>query len=271
MGRSILITGTSSGIGLAAVERFVADGWEVAGTVRKDADARRLADRFPTMGILQLDLRDEAAIDRVVGGFLDARGGVDAVVNNAGFGRMGPVEEVTLAQWREQMETNFFAVVRISQLALPFMRARGAGRLVQVSSGAGKATMPMFGPYCASKHALESFSEAMRYEVAPFGVGVSVVAPGPVTSRFDANRQVAPDEDVEASPYRDAILAMRRRTHDAHQKESSADDVVDAIVEAVTARRPRFRYPVGPMGWAAEVAKFVPQGVLDRSMGATGK
>lgn len=263
---SILITGTSSGIGLAAVKRFTGDGFQVAATVRREEHERMLAERFPGIDVLNVELSDEAAITGTVGGYLADRGGVDVVVNNAGFGCVGPVEELSMHAWRAQMETNFFAAVNITRLALPHMRRKGGGRIIQVSSGAGVSVIPIFAPYCTSKHALEAFSEALRHEVAAFGIRVSIIGPGPVSTRFQDNRRILPAKAVARSPYRRIYEAMLKRTLKAHENASSAEEVADKIHEAATAKHPRPRYAVGPLGYAAEISRFVPRRILAWSL-----
>jgi NAD(P)-dependent dehydrogenase (short-subunit alcohol dehydrogenase family) len=266
MTESVLITGASSGIGLAAVRRFTEAGYRVTATVRKDADEQRLATEFPELTVLNLDLNDETAINETVGGWLERVGGVDVLVNNAGFAQIGPVEELGMEQWRKQMETNFFALVNLSRLVLPFMRERGQGRIINVSSGFGQLVIPIFAPYCVSKFAVEAFTESLRYEVAPFGIGVSMVAPGPVTSNFDQNRQRLPEEAAANSSYARLYANIDQQVKKSHERESSPDDVVDKIMRAATARKPKLRYPVGPMGHAAGLVKFLPKRLLDQVM-----
>lgn len=262
MNKKVLITGTSSGIGLACVEQFVGAGFHVTATVRKLEDEKRLKKKFSSITVLLLDLKDEKSIDDIIGGHFEKIGGVDIVVNNAGFSCIGAVEEVSMDQWRAQMETNFFAVVNICRLAIPYMRKKRNGRIIQVSSGVGQSVMPIFAPYCTSKHALEAFSEALRFEVSQFGIDVSLVAPGPVKSNFDKNREIPAMSDVEASPYKDTIEHIQKSTAAVHERESKAEDVVKKIMYVATARRTRFRYSVGPLGFAATLAKFVPSPIM---------
>ena len=165
-------------------------------------------------------------------------------------------------QWRAQMETNFFAVVNICRLAIPYMRKNRDGRIIQVSSGVGQSVMPIFAPYCTSKYALEAFSEALRFEVSQFGIDVSLVAPGPVTSNFDRNREVPKSSAIEVSPYKNTIEHIQKSTAAVHERESTPEDVVKKIIHIVTTRRPRFRYSVGPLGFAATRAKFVPSAIM---------
>ncbi len=262
MNKKVLITGTSSGIGLACVEQFVDAGYRVTATVRKYEDEKRLKKRFADITVLTLDLQDEKSIDDIIGDHFEKIGGVDIVVNNAGFACIGAVEEVSMDQWRAQMETNFFAVVNICRLALPYMRKNRDGRIIQVSSGVGQSVMPIFAPYCTSKHALEAFSEALRFEVSQFGIDVSLVAPGPVTSNFDRNREVPQSSAIEVSPYKNTIEHIQKSTAAVHERESKPEDVVKKIIHAATTRRPRFRYSVGPLGFAAALAKFVPSAIM---------
>lgn len=272
MSRSVLVTGTSSGIGLACVERFHAAGYSVVATVRKEGDAATLRSRFPGITTLVLDLADEASIDRVIGAELARRGGVDVVVNNAGASIVGAVEDLSMRDYRAQMELNLFAAIRVTQLALPYLRARRSGAIVQLSSGFGRITLPMFSAYCASKYALEGFTEALAFEMAPFGVHVSLVEPGPVATRFDANRREAERYDVDG-PYASMYRAMRERLTGSHREgASSAEDAAEAVFRAATSSSPALRYPVGRMGHAANVAaRFVPDRLKQLLFGRMAK
>ncbi len=266
MSTSVLVTGSSSGIGLATVKKFSESGYQVTATVRKAADEERLKNCFPGINILNLDLRDETAINTIIGAYFKQQNGVDIVVNNAGFACIGAIEELSLDQWRAQMETNFFATVNICRMVIPYMRKNKWGRVIQISSGAGKSVIPIFGPYCTSKHALEAFSVALRYEVAQFGIGVSIIGPGPVKSKFDDNREVPDSDTMAKSPYAKMVSAMRKQTHKAHKNESSAQDVVQKIMHAATTRKPKLRYEVGPLGYAASLSDFIPSSLLEFGM-----
>lgn len=256
---SILVTGASSGIGLACVSRFHANGDSLLVTVRKASDAAMLRSRFAGIDVLELDLTVEQAVQRIVGGAIDRRGGVDVVVANAGASIVAAAEELALADYRAQLDLNLLAAIQVTQLALPAMRARGGGRIVLVSSGFGRTALPMFSAYCASKYALEGFGEALALEVAPLGIGVTLIEPGPVRTRFDANRREGLGYR-EDGPYGPLYSAMRARLASSHQRgPSTAEEVAAVILRAATEPRPALRYPVGPMGLAAAlVARFVP-------------
>lgn len=259
MNRRVLITGTSSGIGEACAERFHRAGWQVLATVRRDADAERLQQRFPGIRVLVVDLQDSDAVDAVIGAALERAGGVDALVNNAGASIIAAAEELSLADFRAQMDLNLFAAIRLTQHVLPAMRARRCGRIIQVSSGFGRIALPMFSAYCASKFALEGFSEALAHEVLPFGIGVALVEPGTVRTRFDTNRREGERYDPSGA-YAGLYEVMRERLAASHARgPSTPAEVAGVVFHAATAARPRLRYTVGRLGWlAAAAARVVP-------------
>ena len=181
--RSVLVTGANSGIGLVTALELAGAGYDVVGTVRSaekaDLVLRAAADKGVRVRTVELDVDDAASCEqglRAVAEMTD--GGPWALVNNAGFAQSGAVEDVTDEQARAQLETNVVAPVRLARLVLPAMRERGDGRIVNVSSVAGRLSTPLMGWYCASKHALEAVTDALRIEVEPDGVRVVLVEPG---------------------------------------------------------------------------------------------
>jgi len=218
--QSVVVTGANSGIGLATAVELARAGYDVIGTVRTEDKAERMraaaAEKGQTVRSVLLDVADErsteqgfAEIDALTGG------GPWAVVNNAGFAQAGAVEDVTPEQARYQLEVNLVAPARIARLVLPGMRARGDGRIVNVSSIAGRVSTPLMGWYAASKHGIEALSDALRIEVAPFGVKVVLVEPGGFgTGIWDAGTESFPD--VPGSAYAAAYergKAMTQRGH----------------------------------------------------------
>jgi NAD(P)-dependent dehydrogenase (short-subunit alcohol dehydrogenase family) len=172
------ITGTSRGFGRVWAEAAAARGDAVVATAIRLDDIKDLAEQYPdTVLPLELDVRDRAAAGTALARGAERFGRLDVVVNNAGYGRLGMVEELTEAEARDQLETNFFGALWVTQAALPILRDGGGGRILQVSSMGGLAAYPYFGLYNASKWALEGMSQALAGEVAPFGVKVTIVEP----------------------------------------------------------------------------------------------
>jgi NAD(P)-dependent dehydrogenase (short-subunit alcohol dehydrogenase family) len=267
--RAALVTGCSTGIGRATALALHHAGLPVYASARRLESLSELA--AAGMTTLALDVTDEssrqAAVDRV----LADHGAVGVLVNNAGYALQGPVETTPLSEARAQFETNVFGMVRLTQLALPGMRAQGWGRVVNVSSMGGRFTFPGGGFYHASKHAVEAVSDALRYEVAPFGVAVVLVEPGPVSTAFGdtavGTMDAAPDEPEDAyAGFRRALAVRYAQAYDGSRMRlaSSPDAVAAVIVRAVRVRRPRARYTVGPVAKTMiGLRRFAPSRVFD--------
>ncbi|MFJ9392303.1 oxidoreductase [Nocardioides sp. NPDC101246] len=245
MTKVALVTGASSGIGAATARRLARAGWIVYGAARR---IDRLAELEPD-GVrpLALDVTDDAAMVAGVEKILAEEGRVDALVNNAGYGSYGSIEEVPLEEARRQIEVNLFGLARLTQLVVPGMRERGSGTIVNITSIGGKITTPFGGWYHASKFAVEGLSDALRVELAPFGVDVVVVEPGAIATEWgdiamESGRKVSGD-----GPYAELVEKMASSLEgDAMARLASDPDVVArAIEKAVTAKRPRTRYAVG--------------------------
>ncbi len=236
-----LVTGCSTGIGRAVARRLLAAGVTTVATARRLDSLADLAAAGAT--VLALDVTDDAGRRTCVARAEDLHGRIDVLVNNAGYAEMGPVEQVPLDAWQRQWETNVLGPVALTQLLLPGMRERSTGRIVNVSSMGGEITFPGGGAYHASKYALEAVSDALRMEVAPFGVRVSVVQPGPVATRFDVN--AADLSAYTSGPYAGIARAMDTQIRAATPRGTAPSAVADVVVHAATARRPRTRYRVG--------------------------
>jgi NAD(P)-dependent dehydrogenase (short-subunit alcohol dehydrogenase family) len=257
--RAVLVTGCSSGIGHATALALAQAGFPVWASARKPGDLGEL--EAAGCRVLELDVTDElsrvAAVRRVEA----EHGAVGVLVNNAGHGGGGPVEEVPLDMVRETFETNVFAVIRMCQLVLPAMRARGSGLIVNIGSAAGLITPPTGCPYAMTKYAIESLCDALRPEVAPFGVRVALIQPGAVRTRFMATselHQPAADEDSPYAAYKANVGRMADRAHrDGVRGVLAADDVAAVILKAVTAARPKARYKAGSQARLAPVARRI--------------
>jgi len=202
-GRTIAITGASSGFGRAAVRAFADRGDRVWGTMR-DTAGRNAAKKAeleaysPRITIAEMDVTSDASVAEGFAAIL-AHGPIDILINNAGIMYIGMTEAYSVAQAAEQMETNYFGAIRAMQAVLPSMRAAGSGLIINTSSIAGRVSVPFFGTYCATKHALEAYSQSLRYEVAPFGVDIALVEPGPFPSNLLAAGKPPAHQDVLTS------------------------------------------------------------------------
>jgi short-subunit dehydrogenase len=264
----VLITGGSSGIGRAAAISLHAAGLTVYATARQVDSLAGLA----RQGIhtLALDVTDEASMIEAVAAVEEAAGPVGVLVNNAGYGLYGPVEQLPMDEIRRQFETNFFGLVRLTQLVLPGMRRRGRGRILNVSSMGGRITLPGGAFYHASKYAVEALSDALRMEVAQFGIDVVLIEPGPVKTPWNdvaaASLSTATPAHVGGDPgdsgpggsagdadpyatYKAAVGASFGRTQAGlvGRFGSTSEDIAKVITQAVTARRPRARYLINPV------------------------
>jgi len=246
--RAALVTGCSSGIGRATALALLAKGFTVYATARRPETLEDLA----ALGCrtLALDVTSEESMVAAVSLVEAEHGHVEVLVNNAGYALQGPVEEASLDAVRAQFETNVFGLTRLCQLVLPAMRAARSGRIINIGSMGGRFTFPGGGFYHASKHAVEAISDALRLEVAPFGVHVSLVQPGPVVSAFVDS--AVDSVDVTDGPYaqfNQELVDRYRQAYDgsASNLEISPEKVADVIASAATSSRPRSRYAVGAM------------------------
>ena len=246
--RAVLITGCSTGIGRAAAERLAAKGWPTYASARRIESIKDLAD--VGCNLLELDVCDEASMTAAVAEVEAKEGAVFALVNNAGYGQEGAVEEVSMDDIRRVFETNVFGLSRLTQLALPGMRRQGGGRIVNVSSMGGKISIPGGGYYHATKHAVEAISDTLRFEVRRFGVHVSVIEPGTIKTAFGdtATKSVAHLQDPD-SPYASFNEVLVEKINDAYEGKlarfaAPPEAVAKVIDKAISSRRPRTRYRV---------------------------
>ncbi len=240
MSRVVLVTGASAGLGLACADRLAAGGWKVVGASRRGTGP---ASWTP----LTMNVDDQAAVDTGITAVKTAHDRIDALVAAAGWGVAGAVEDTTIDEAKAQFETNFWGCVRVTQAVLPIMRAQGGGRIVLLSSLGGVIGIPFQAFYSASKFALEGFAESLAYEVAPFGVHVTLVQPGNFRTDFTASRKMAAasaESSVYAGATTKAVEVMER-----DEINGAAPDLVAAAVQrALEARRPPRRVSVGKAG-----------------------
>jgi NAD(P)-dependent dehydrogenase (short-subunit alcohol dehydrogenase family) len=243
----ILVTGCSSGIGRATAIEAARRGHQVFASARHREDVADLTAKG--IETLVLDVTDPASIDAGVAGVLGATGRIDALVNNAGYGQYGAIEDVSPEEWLAQFQVNVFGALAVLRAVLPAMRAARRGTVVNVSSLAGKVTVPFAGAYCASKHALEAISDALRVELAPFRIRVVVIEPGPIGTHFgDRSRQATARILATPGPYSQFYEnAERASEKDFQRGKRKPEAVARVIVRAIESNRPRTRYRVAPL------------------------
>jgi NAD(P)-dependent dehydrogenase (short-subunit alcohol dehydrogenase family) len=248
--KAVLITGCSSGIGRATAERLAGVGWKVYATARQVEAIAPLEERG--CELLPLDVTDEDSMCSAVDEVERREGAVGVLVNNAGYSQSGAVEAVPTEKVRRQFETNVFGLARMCQLVLPGMRRQGYGRIVNVSSMGGKLTFPGAGYYHASKHAVEALSDALRFEVAGFGVRVAVIEPGLIRTSFAQAAVGSMDGSGGEHPYAGFDEGVARATAENYDRgpisrlAGEPEAVAEAIERAISARSPRSRYAVTP-------------------------
>jgi NAD(P)-dependent dehydrogenase (short-subunit alcohol dehydrogenase family) len=266
--RAILITGCSSGIGRASAERLAAAGWPVYASARNIGSIADLEDKG--CHLLTLDVTDHASMVAAVTVVEAAEGAVGVLINNAGFGLQGAIETIPLDEVRVQFETNFFGLVTLSQLVLPGMRRQGWGKVVNVSSMGGRLTLPGGGFYHASKHAVEAFSDALRFELAPFGINVIIIEPGIVGTSFgDTALATVAATEADNSPYGSFNHKVMSRINGAYRPRivggpASPASIARVVEKAISAPRPKSRYPVTMVARALITARrFLPDRLFD--------
>ncbi len=262
--RTVLITGCSSGIGRATAYAFLDEEWQVYATARNPADIEQLGEAGCDIGTI--DVTDTEDIQRVLDRIIENEGRIDALVNNAGYGQHGPLEDISDGHLQEQFDVNVFGPHRLVRGVLPHMREREEGTIVNVSSVAGRLAAAGMGAYAASKHAMEGYCDALRLEVAPLGIDVSVIQPGPVQTSFrdrvsneldQLDRTAAYDDIYEFQE--DAALFGADSPIAVHPAE-----VAEAIVEAAVSPDPEPRYVVGRAAQLLIYASYLPDRLTDR-------
>jgi NAD(P)-dependent dehydrogenase (short-subunit alcohol dehydrogenase family) len=267
---AVLVTGCSSGIGRATAELLARQGHTVYATARREQTLTDL--RATGCRTLSLDVTDEQSRQAAVDTVVSEAGAVGALVNNAGYSQSGALETLDLDDVRRQFETNVFGLLRMCQLVLPAMRQRGTGRIVNVSSMGANFTFPGGGSYHATKYAVEALSDALRFEVAGFGIGVTVVQPGIIRTSF-SERAVAevPAPGDQAGPYDDFNASVARATQTVYEHGAlarlggDAEDVAKVIARAISARRAPVRVRVTPSAhYLVNQRRLMPDRVWDR-------
>jgi NAD(P)-dependent dehydrogenase (short-subunit alcohol dehydrogenase family) len=257
--KTTLVTGVTSGIGRETAQLLAERGARVSGTVRNPQSASSIRG----VELIRMDVTDDSSVNEAVHSMVQKAGPIQYLVNNAGYSFMGALEETSVAEARQQFETNLFGVLRVTNAILPGMRQQGFGRIVNISSVLGFLPAPYWGIYAASKHAVEGYTETLDHEVRRFGVRALLVEPAYTRTTIRANTKFA---KISLDVYADE----RKRSIDAAgQNIERGDDprmVAEAVWNALTAKSPRLRYPVGKGVTLSRMRRFVPAGMFDKSL-----
>jgi NAD(P)-dependent dehydrogenase (short-subunit alcohol dehydrogenase family) len=253
----VLITGASSGVGQSTARLLSQRGYRVFGTSRHPVSG----DRTAAVEMLALDVRAEDSVRVCVEAVVNRGGRLDVLINNAGYELAGALEELTPEEARAQFDTNFFGVVRVVDAALPLMRRQRDGHIINVSSLSGLSAIPFLGMYSASKFALEGYTEALRHEVKPFNIHVSMTEAGFLKTPMMNHRQLAAHRLAEYDPWRQRALNAIR----AHEEKGPGPDVVaETLLEIVASKTPRLRYLIGGQAkTVARLRRFLPAGMYE--------
>jgi NAD(P)-dependent dehydrogenase (short-subunit alcohol dehydrogenase family) len=238
-----LVTGASSGIGRSTVKEFAKHGWQVVATMRSPEQETELG-TLPGVQIQRLDVTDRNSIQSVIDQITDQFGRIDVLVNNAGYGLMGPFEETSPAQIEKQFATNVFGLMNVTRAVLPLMRSRQSGSIINISSIGGRIGIPLYSSYHATKFAVEGFSESLAFELKPFGIDVVLIEPGAIATEF-IGRSADFAKPAEESPYKPYFERVLAKFMVASTQGSSPDVVARKIVATATTSSPKLRNPIG--------------------------
>jgi short-subunit dehydrogenase len=261
----ILVTGASAGMGKEFAKELLKDGHIVYGAARR-VDKM---DDIKSLGVkvLEMDVTDEESMVKGINTIIKTEGRVDVLINNAGFGSYGAVEDVAIADARYQLEVNIFGAARLMQLVIPHMRKHNYGRIINISSIGGKVALPLGGWYHASKFALEALSDATRNEVKQFGIDVVVIEPGGIKSEWSS---IATDNLVKTSSkgvYANMANNLATTFKDGADKGADPKVIVDLVKDAINAKTPKTRYSGGYMaGLVLFLRKLLSDRLLDKVM-----
>ncbi|WP_304166310.1 SDR family oxidoreductase [Phenylobacterium aquaticum] len=250
MTKTMLITGASSGIGLASAKRFLQAGWNVVATARRPEVLEELA-RSDRALVTRLDVTDQASIAEAVALAIGRFGAIDVLINNAGVGLAGPIEAVTPEQFQRHFQTNLFGLVETTRAVLPLMRARREGLIINVGSIAGRFGLPFLSPYNASKFAVEGLTESLHYELKPFGVRVKLIEPGGTRSEFAHEWAMSPAYEPQQSVVKAKMTA-------GGAASPGPETVAAVILGAARDRSDRLRYAAANGGAFLMLNRLLP-------------
>ena len=248
MDKIALVTGSSSGIGFETSLALARNGFHTFATMRdlsKDEQIKHVIEKEDLdIEILELDVDSEESVNRAIKIISGKKGRIDVLVNNAGYGMWGTVEDVSIDEFKEQFETNFFSIIRLIQKVAPIMRKQGSGNIVNISSVAGRIGFPVSPAYISSKFALEGLSESLRFELMPFGINVIIIEPGVIKTNFFDSMKLS-EKSQEDSTYKEITDKVISGVKMMAEMGTSPKEVADTIIKALKDEKPLPRYVVG--------------------------
>ena len=256
MKKTVLITGSSSGIGEATAHYFSEKGWNVVATMRNPGKRKTSLHNVKDIDIFHLDVTDQISIKKAVDYTMKKYKRIDALVNNAGFALFGPFETSTKEQVKMQFDTNVIGLLDLTREVIPIMRRQKEGTIINVSSVGGRAGFPAYSLYNATKFAVEGFSECLQYELKDFGIRVKIIEPGPIKTDFSGRSMVF----LEKKEYDRFMKKMKTISKKSHEFGSDPRVVAKTIYKAATTKRWRLRYPSGiGAGTMMKMKKLLPE------------
>ena len=248
MEKVAVVTGTSSGIGFETALALAREGYYTYATMRDTTKSDKIKELGKKenlkIDVLELDVDDENSVKTAIQKILEQKQRIDVLVNNAGWGLWGCVEDVSINEFKAQFDTNFFSIIRLIQEVVPTMRKQGSGTIVNVSSVVGRIGFPASPAYISSKFALEGLSESLRFELAPFGVNVVIIEPGVIKTNFMKNMKMAEKSESD-TVYRDITVKVVSGVKMMAEMGTHPKEVADTIVKATKDEKPLPRYVVG--------------------------
>lgn len=261
----VLITGASSGIGLEVALKLLNKGYTVYGAARRTELMKPIQESGGN--IIPLDFYDEKSISSTINTIIQKEGHIDVLINNAGFGLGGAIETVSMEDAKKQFEVNVFGLAKITQQVLPYMREQKKGRIINISSIAGLFSTPFMGWYHASKYSVEALSDALRLEVLPFNIKVSLIEPGFIKTdwgKIAADSILKSSEGTAYAEKGEKISSYYRKTYCQKKKITPPSSVADIIIKSVTTKNPKTRYRVGKCsGFFTTISRLLPTKILD--------
>jgi short-subunit dehydrogenase len=244
-----VVTGSSSGLGFETSLLLAKNRFRTYATVRNADKAKALRDvsdknKLPIQ-IMEMDVDSDKSVENAIGKIIEESKRIDVVINNAGYGQEGSLEDLSMDEIKAQFETNLFGAIRVMKALLPIMRKQGGGTIINIGSVLGRVAFPLFSAYHGTKFALEGVSESMRYETEPFGIKVILIEPLAVKSNFFRNIKVGQKAAESSSPYASMVRTMNKAWDHVSEEATPPEEVAKVVLKAVTSEKPSMRYTVG--------------------------